>query len=598
MNQIYDSTKKRRQSICAITLALVLMLLVLCGCALQDMGRERVGWRDKAMGDAVAQALGRRSADDVFFDELDQVTQIVIGGQSQVNITDIVGLQNLDSVDLSDAVVQDYTPLLSLPKLKKLRVGQVDYATHYMTLGILQHSIADTDIDVDTHYWGKITVNFYDPVMENTIRKAIEMPTGQLTMADTRRLMSLSVRNENIGSLRDLAWCPLLSDLTLVGCQITNEDLAQIADLTWLRYLNLERNRITDISALGSLRNLQILSLGGNEVADAEPLTHMQALTEVYLSGKKPDNVQRIGEMTRLTALALNHMQLEDIGFLNGLTHLKKLYLDENKITDLTPLMPLEELEFLSLNTNRITDISALSGLTRLKQLQLGMNNIIDIKPLENLKGLVTLSLVVNNVMDVAPLTRLPKLTSLGMISNPVMDYAPLLDLQRDWLEIDVELEKAKEATDKAKEVAESIDKQYASPADKIKAVHDYVAHNTLYDHDAAAAGDMGFESQSLYASMIRGKAVCVGYAEAVGVMLMHMGIECTVVVGTGRGIDHAWNLVYIDNYPLYVDATWDDPDMGRVIYRDYLLVDAAVMRENHQWDEELYLRERMDMGA
>ena len=45
-----------------------------------------------------------------------------------------------------------------------------------------------------------------------------------------------------------------------------------------------------------------------------------------------------------------------------------------------------------------------------------------------------------------------------------------------------------------------------------------------------------------------------------------------------------------LDGAAYYADPTWDDPDEGNLIYREFLLVDEATLRANHEWDSELFL--------
>jgi transglutaminase/protease-like cytokinesis protein 3 len=69
--------------------------------------------------------------------------------------------------------------------------------------------------------------------------------------------------------------------------------------------------------------------------------------------------------------------------------------------------------------------------------------------------------------------------------------------------------------------------------------------------------------------------ASCQGYAVAVFRLLKELGVECSVVTGTGideQGNEefHAWNRVVIDGEVYNLDATWD---AGKEEY-DYFLVE------------------------
>ena len=46
-----------------------------------------------------------------------------------------------------------------------------------------------------------------------------------------------------------------------------------------------------------------------------------------------------------------------------------------------------------------------------------------------------------------------------------------------------------------------------------------------------------------------------------------------------------------MDGAPYYIDTTWDDPDTGSIVYRDYFMVSGDQLRADHVWDEDLFLR-------
>nr|WP_162990884.1 leucine-rich repeat domain-containing protein [Maliibacterium massiliense] len=574
-------------------IVLAAMLLGVAGCqsvsaALE--GKTRVRWREQAIGDAVAQALGKKY---VFFEDLDDVKELTVQSQTPIDIGEVAALPALEKLDLSACKVTDYSVLMAAPKLQTLYVGgDADYAQHIDALGMLQASIPVNDIDTDANYWSKQAVRFFEPAVENAVRAALQKPVGQLTMAETRALRQLKLENVSFASLADLVQCPQLYELTISGCSLT--DLQVVTPLTGLLYLNVDNNQITDISAITALAHLQVFSAADNQIRDIAPLRALSALRGVSLNNNPVENHAVLAELTGLEQLGLAHNGLEQVDFLAGLTQLKMLWLDNNRLADLAPLAGLTRLEVLSVGGNRLTSLAPIAPLTGLQKLYAPANNLWDMSEIAHLTNLDTLSLTLNNVMDVRPIAALPKLVSLDIFSNPVVDFAPLADLNRQWAHIDVDLNLARQATDKARQVAKVLLKAGMTDGEKVRAAHDYVCRNTRYDHAAADAGALGYETQSLYASMIRGEAVCVGYAEGVAVLCANMGVAAAVVTGTGDGVAHAWNLVYIDGQPRYVDATWDDPDHGSVIYRDYLLVDAEAFRQGHTWDEELYLRARV----
>ncbi len=100
---------------------------------------------------------------------------------------------------------------------------------------------------------------------------------------------------------------------------------------------------------------------------------------------------------------------------------------------------------------------------------------------------------------------------------------------------------------------------QDASDYDKILFVHDYLVHTTEYDTAGADADKRGIWGTS-YGCLVRGKAVCQGYAEAFKYIMNRLGIECGVTTGETDGERHAWNYVMADGEYYWIDVTWDDP--------------------------------------
>ena len=118
---------------------------------------------------------------------------------------------------------------------------------------------------------------------------------------------------------------------------------ANIDDLTGLelainlKRLYLERNNISDISALAGLIKLQQLSLSG-DILDISALAELIELTGLYIIGSN----------------------ISDISALKGLTKLRSLNLASNSVSDLSPVAELTDLTWVVLTSNNITDLSPL----------------------------------------------------------------------------------------------------------------------------------------------------------------------------------------------------------------------------------------------
>jgi len=110
----------------------------------------------------------------------------------------------------------------------------------------------------------------------------------------------------------------------------------------------------------------------------------------------------------------------------------------------------------------------------------------------------------------------------------------------------------------------------------KEKAIHDYIVANVAYDTT--------LQKFSAYEALKNGLTVCSGYAQLAYKMLNESGIEAKIVVGTGNGESHAWNLVKLDNVWYHLDCTWDDPvpDVkGRILYNYFNLNDTQISKDH-----------------
>ena len=105
--------------------------------------------------------------------------------------------------------------------------------------------------------------------------------------------------------------------------------------------LDLESNRISDISPLASLTSLADLDLTHNQISDISPLAS--------------------ANLTSLTELDLWGNQISDISPLASLTNLTELWLGANQIGDIKPLadnLDLGEGDYVNLQRNPLSDTS------------------------------------------------------------------------------------------------------------------------------------------------------------------------------------------------------------------------------------------------
>ncbi len=113
-----------------------------------------------------------------------------------------------------------------------------------------------------------------------------------------------------------------------------------------------------------------------------------------------------------------------------------------------------------------------------------------------------------------------------------------------------------------------------AGDADKIIALHDYLALNAEFTKEHENAKDVS-------GPLVAGYSQCEGYAKAFAYACNKFGIENVRITGNKyTGASHAWNKVKIDGEWYNVDVTWDDPEGTTGIYvrHNYLFIDDAAI--------------------
>lgn len=116
-------------------------------------------------------------------------------------------------------------------------------------------------------------------------------------------------------------------------------------------------------------------------------------------------------------------------------------------------------------------------------------------------------------------------------------------------------------------------DNSALSDVEKSLLIHDRLAINCEYDNKNLINGSIPAESYTAFGALEMGTAVCMGYALAYDYLLEKVGIEAEYCAS--EELNHAWNIVYIDNESYHVDVTHDDPiwDVsGRVCHDNFLL--------------------------
>ena len=120
---------------------------------------------------------------------------------------------------------------------------------------------------------------------------------------------------------------------------------------------------------------------------------------------------------------------------------------------------------------------------------------------------------------------------------------------------------------------------------EKTLILHDRLALHCEYDNDTFESDyeNMPQSSYNAYGVLVLRDAVCMGYALAYDYLLEQVGIQSDHC--SSDELNHAWNIVYINNTPYHVDVTWDDPvwDVsGRVRHENFLRSTNGFIETGH----------------
>ena len=151
-----------------------------------------------------------------------------------------------------------------------------------------------------------------------------------------------------------------------------------------------------------------------------------------------------------------------------------------------------------------------------------------------------------------------------------------------------------------ADKVINMIDYQMTD-VDKVRFFHDYIIKNCTYYSDILKYSDEEIEGimdesnyDNAYGVLVEHKAVCEGYARAFRYLCQKAGIACELISGSGRGEQHMWNIVCLENQWYHIDLTWDDPvtnsnyDYNNISY-SYFNINDDEINNDHIIDETFF---------
>jgi len=185
------------------------------------------------------------------------------------------------------------------------------------------------------------------------------------------KLQTVNLSSNSIVSIDALAGHQVLSVINLVDNNI--KDISALKEMDSLYYLYLSNNYISDISSVSNLKNIYSLYLDNNLIEKVADFTQegtmyeqvFSRLTILNLNNNRISDISFIKNMKQLVELDLSQNQLSSIEALGELTELKVLNLYNNKINNISDLKKLTKLTNLLITANPLIDVSSLNEIAK-----------------------------------------------------------------------------------------------------------------------------------------------------------------------------------------------------------------------------------------
>lgn len=109
---------------------------------------------------------------------------------------------------------------------------------------------------------------------------------------------------------------------------------------------------------------------------------------------------------------------------------------------------------------------------------------------------------------------------------------------------------------------------EYDTDFERVLYIHDAIINSTKYTLTG------GEHIRDVDGPLLKGKALCEGYAKTFAYLCQSIGIETFCVEGYSDDVGHLWNMVKLDGKWYHVDVTYDDPTGSiQVCEHDYLCI-------------------------
>lgn len=186
------------------------------------------------------------------------------------DLSNLVGIENLETLDLSDNQVEDLHVLSMLSRLMKL----VAMNNNLYSLDPLVHLSKLQHLDLSNN-----RISDIDPLSE------------------LKELRVLILKDNFVQNITSLKRAKALEELNLAGNRLFS--IQPLAQLRKLKVLNLDKNELVDIHGLSGLKALNSLSLANNSISDIGPLQLMGKIDYLNLRKNKISDISPLKELLK-----------------------------------------------------------------------------------------------------------------------------------------------------------------------------------------------------------------------------------------------------------------------------------------------------------
>ena len=346
------------------------------------------------------------------------ITNIYLNNNGTINdLSGIEKFRNLTQLTISRSGVKDITSIAKLSNLETLSLERNDISDFLelykldklKSLNLKGNEKIDGNIDI---YTGE------DLKKLNKIAQILD--NGGTIYMDVKNLglfKNYKTLNLNDQKLTDLSVLDGMTQLNFLNIQnnkitLSDTDKQIIKGMNQLQSLYMENNDIEDISFLNECESLKYLGIAGNNKIDLKQIEDIiSSLNNIRISQAQLDTLVNC-DASKITKLVLDYSNITSIPDLSRYTKLTTISLNSSsKISDFSNILTAPNLESVTIIAcdmhNKMVDFSQLSNL---KQLTLN-NNYLSTGDLEVLKNL-------NN-----------RTMQIGLNNNSIIDATKLLDL-------------------------------------------------------------------------------------------------------------------------------------------------------------------------